>query len=603
MAEGTGTAVTDVRSGGQPLRPALSPIGAVLASCRTAFVGLGLVSGVINLLMLTGAVFMMQVYDRVLASRSVPTLLALGLIAGAAYLFQGGLDVLRARVLALIAERVDGEIGPRVHAAVVDLPLRLPQGSHEALQPFRNLEALRSFLAGPGPGALFDLPWMAVYLAVLFLLHAWIGWLTVAGAAILLGLMALAEVRSSRPAKAAIDAQSACNEAADAAQRAAEAVRAMGLLPELAARWGKAHATYRLAQRRASDVVGGLSAVARMLRLLLQSALLGLGCYLAIKGEISAGTIIAGSIIGARALAPVDQVIASWKASITARQAYRRLNALLALYPEAPRSFRLPAPQRSLVVEGMAVAAPGESRPIVRNISLRLEAGQALGVIGSSASGKSTLARALVGVWPPRLGKVMLDGAALDQWPPEALGPSIGYLPQDAQLLDGTVAENIARLRPNPPEDDVIAAAKAAGFHEQVLRLADGYNTRIGRAGARLSAGQKQRLGLARALYGNPFMIVLDEPNANLDAEGEAAVVAAIRGTKARGAIAVVIAHRPSAIAAVDLLLVMKDGEAAALGPKEEVLAGLAGGARRIVGARPQRPGLRVAQAGEGSIS
>jgi ATP-binding cassette subfamily C protein len=577
------------------LRPALSPIGGVLASCRPAFVGIGLVSGVINLLMLTGAVFMMQVYDRVLASRSVPTLLALGLIAGAAYLFQGGLEVLRARVLALIAEQVDGEIGPRVHAAVADLPLRMPQDSQEALQPFRQLEALRSFLAGPGPVALLDLPWMAAYLAVLFLLHAWLGWLTVAGAAILLWLTVLTEIRSSRPTKAAIDAQSACYEAADAAQRAAEAVRAMGLLPQLAARWDTMHTTHLLAQRHATDVVGGLSAVARTLRLVLQSALLGLGCYLAIRGEITAGTIIASSIIGARALAPVDQVIASWKASIAARQAYRRLNALLAVYPEAPQSFLLPAPQRSLVVEGVAVAAPGESKPIVRNLSLRLEAGQALGVIGSSASGKSSLARALVGVWPPRLGKVMLDGAALDQWSPDALGPSIGYLPQDVQLLDGTVAENIARLRSDAAEEDVIAAASAAGFHEQVLHLPDGYNTRIGRAGGRLSAGQRQRLGLARALYGNPFLVVLDEPNANLDAEGEAAVVAAVRAIKARRAIAVVIAHRPSAIAAVDLLLVMKEGEAVAFGPKEEVLAGL-------TGARPRRSGLRVAQAGEGSV-
>ena len=577
------------------MRSALSPIGAVLASCRTAFVGVALVSGAINLLMLTGAIFMMQVYDRVLASRSVPTLLALGLIAGAAYLFQGGLDVLRARVLALIAERVYGETGPRVHAAVADLPLRMPQGSQEALQPFRQLEALRSFLAGPGPVGLLDLPWMTVYLAVLFLLHAWLGWLTVAGAAILLWLTVLTEIRSSGPAKVAIDTQSACYEAADAAQRAAEAVRAMGLLPQLAARWETVHAAHLLAQRHATDVVGGLSAVARTLRLVLQSGLLGLGCYLAIRGEITAGTIIASSIIGARALAPVDQVIASWKGSIAARQAYRRLNALLALHPGAPSSFRLPPPQRSLVVEGATVTAPGEATPIVRNLSLRLEAGQALGVIGSSASGKSTLARALVGVWPLRLGKVMLDGAALDQWSPAALGPSIGYLPQDAQLLDATVAETIARLRSDAADEDVIAAARAAGFHEQVLRLPDGYNTRIGRAGARLSAGQRQRLGLARALYGNPFLIVLDEPNANLDAEGEAAVVAAIRGIKARGAIAVVIAHRPSAIAAVDLLLVMKEGEAAAFGPKEEVLAGL-------TGVRPRRSGLRMAQAGEGSV-
>jgi ATP-binding cassette subfamily C protein len=587
--------VTDANGGRRP-SPGPSPIGAVLASCRTAFVGLGLVSGIINLLMLTGAIFMMQVYDRVLASQSVPTLIALALMAAAAYLFQGSLDILRARVLALIAERVDGEIGPKVHAAVVDLPLRLQSGSQEALQPFRHLEALRSFLAGPGPVALFDMPWMPIYLAVCFLLHAWLGWLALCGAVALVLLTLLTEVKSREPAKAALDAQSARNAAADAAQRNAEVVRAMGLLPSLAARWEKAHETYLLAQRRANHVVGGLSATAKMLRFVLQSALLGVGAYLAIRGQVTAGTVIAGSIIGSRALAPVDQALGNWKGFVAARQGYQRLKMLLALYPEQQKAFALPAPARSLVVEGLTVAAPGSSKPIMRRLSLRLEAGQALGIIGPSASGKSTLARALVGVWPPRLGKVMLDGATLDQWTPDALGHSLGYLPQDVQLFDGTVAENIARLCPEPPHDAVIAAAKAAGFHDQVLRLAEGYNTRIGLGGAHLSAGQKQRLGLARALYCDPFLVVLDEPNANLDPDGEAAVTAAIRGLKARGTIAVVIAHRPSALAAVDLILVLKDGEAAAFGPKEQVLARMAETARQIRARPPRGDGLRVVQ-------
>jgi ATP-binding cassette subfamily C protein len=595
--------VTDIKARGRTSPSAHSPVGAVLASCRTAFVGIGLVSGVINLLMLTGAVFMMQVYDRVLGSQSVPTLVALALIALAAYLFQGSLDILRARVLALIAERVDGEIGPKVHAAVVDLPLRLQHNSQETLQPFRHLDALRGFLAGSGPAALLDLPWMPIYLAVCFLLHAWLGWLALCGVAILVVLTLITEVASRKPAKAALDAQSARNAAADAAQRNAEVVRAMGLLPALAVRWEQAHEACLLAQRRANYVVGGLSAAARAFRLVLQSAVLGLGCYLAILGQISAGTIIAASIIGARALAPVDQTIASWKASIAARQAYQRLNLLLALYANEAKAFALPPPARSLTVEGLTVAAPGSSKPIVRRISLRLEAGQALGIIGPSASGKSTLARALVGVWPPQHGKVMLDGVALDQWGPDALGPSIGYLPQDVQLFDGTVAENIARLCAEPAQQAVIAAAKAAGFHEQVLRLGDGYNTRIGQGGAHLSAGQKQRLGLARALYGDPFLVVLDEPNANLDAEGEAAVTAAIRGLRARGAIAVVIAHRPSALAAADLLLVMKEGEAVAFGPKEQVLATLARNTRHVLAPRQRGDGLRVVQSTEGGVS
>jgi ATP-binding cassette subfamily C protein len=592
--------VSNAKAKGRPAPPR-NRIAGVLGSCRAAFVGIGLVSGVINLLTLTGALFMMQVYDRVLGSQSVPTLVALSLIAVAAYLFQGWLDILRARVLALIGERVDAEIGPKLHAAVVDLPLRVEHSNQEPLHPFRQLEALRSFLSGAGPVALLDMPWMPLYLVVCFLLHPWLGFLTLAGALVLVLLTLLTELRSKTPAKAAIEAQSARNQAADAAQRGAEVVRAMGMLPALAARWEKAHERYLSAQRRANYVVGGLSATARMLRLILQSALLGLGGYLAIRGQISTGTIIACSIIGSRALAPVDQAIASWKASVAARQGYHRLKMLLDLYPDVAKPFALPAPSKSLVVEGLTVAAPGTSKPIVRRISLRLQAGQALGIIGPSASGKSTLARAIVGVWPPQVGKVTLDGANLDQWAPDALGPSIGYLPQDVQLLDGSVAENIARFSTEPDPEAVIAAATAAGFHEQVLALQDGYNTRIGLSGAHLSAGQKQRLGLARALYRNPFLVVLDEPNANLDAEGEAAVAAAISALRARGAIAVVIAHRPSAIAAVDLVLAMKEGEAVAFGPKEEVLAKTVRNARQILGRVPQRShGLQVVQGSEG---
>ena len=580
------------------------PLRTVMASCRAAFIGIGLVSGVVNLLMLTSAIFMMQVYDRVLGSQSVPTLVALSLIAIAAYLFQGWLDILRSRVLALIGERVDGEIGPRVHAAVVDLPLHAQQTNQEPLQPFRQLEALRSFLAGAGPVAFFDMPWMPIYLVVCFLLHPWIGWLTLGGAVVLMLLTLLTEVRSKGPSRTALEALSARNAAADAAQRSAEVVRAMGMLPALAARWEKTHESYLLAQRRANHVVGGLSATAKMFRFTLQSALLGLGGYLAIRGQITAGTIIAGSIIGSRALAPVDQAIASWKSFVGARQGYHRLKMLLALYPDQPKPFALPAPSKTLRVQGLTVAAPGTSKPIVRHLSLGLEAGQALGIIGPSAAGKSTLARALVGVWPPQVGKVMLDGAALDQWAPEALGPSIGYLPQDVQLFDGTVAENIARFAVEADPKAAIAASMAAGLHEQVLALQNGYDTRIGLGGAQLSAGQKQRLGLARALYGSPFLVVLDEPNSNLDAEGEAAVGAAIHGVKARGAIAVVIAHRPSAIAAVDLILVMRKGEGVAFGPKEEVLARTVQNAPQILDRPPQRgDGAAVRQAAGGGAT
>jgi ATP-binding cassette subfamily C protein len=506
-----GEAVADTKVRGRASSLRRSQIAAVLGSCRGAFIGIGVVSGIINVLMLTSSLFMMQVYDRVLGSQSVPTLVALSLIAVAAYLFQGWLDILRGRVLALIGERVDAEIGPKVHAAVVDLPLRTPNANQEALQPFRQLEALRSFLAGAGPVALFDMPWMPIYLAVCFLFHPWLGWLTLGGALVLVVLTLITEVKSKGPAKIAMDAQSLRNAAADAAQRGAEVVRAMGMFPALAARWDKAHEGYLLAQRRANHVVSGLSATAKMFRFILQSTLLGMGGYLAIRGQISSGTIIAGSILGSRALAPVDQAIASWKAFMAARQGYQRLKMLLALYPDREKPFALPQPSKNLIVEGLAVAAPGTSKPIVRRLSLKLEAGQALGIIGPSASGKSSLARAIVGVWPPQSGKVM-----------------------------------------------------------------------------------------ARALYGNPFLIVLDEPNSNLDAEGEAAVGAAITALKARGAIAVVIAHRPSAIAAVDLILVMKEGEAVAFGPKEEVLARTVQNARQILGRPAQRADGRMLQGADG---
>ena len=380
--------MADSKVRGRGSAPPPSPVAAVLASCRGAFIGISLVSGIINVLMLTSSLFMMQVYDRVLGSQSVPTLVALSAIAIAAYLFQGWLDILRMRVLALIGERVDGEIGPKVHAAVIDLPLRTPQANQEALQPFRQLEALRSFLAGAGPVALFDMPWMPIYLAVCFLFHPWLGWLTLGGALVLVILTLLTEVKSKGPAKAAAEAQSARNAAADAAQRGAEVVRAMGMFPALAARWEKAHESYLLAQRRANHVVGGLSATAKMFRFVLQSALLGMGGYLAIRGQISSGTIIAGSILGSRALAPVDQAIASWKTFVAARQGYQRLKMMLALYPDRQEPFALPAPSRSLVAQNLSVAAPGTSNPIVRRLSLKLEAGQALGIIGPSGVGQ-----------------------------------------------------------------------------------------------------------------------------------------------------------------------------------------------------------------------
>jgi PrtD family type I secretion system ABC transporter len=531
-----------------------------------------MISGIINVLMLTGSLFMMQVYDRVLGSHSIPTLVLLSLMATAAYMFQGGLDVVRTRVLGLIGERIDEEVAPKVHDAVIDLPLRMKRGENEAMQPFRDVDAIRGFVSGPGPVAMFDIPWMPIYLIFLFLLHWSLFAATVVGALVLIALTWLTDFKSKDPTKAALEAQSIRNQTADASQRGAEAVRAMGLRPVMAARWQAKHQQYMAMQRRVTFITTGIAGASKVVRMILQSAMLGLGALLAIKGEISSGAIIAGTILSGRALAPIDQAIGAWKGLVSARQAHERLAKLLGLYPDKPDVFKLPVPVQSITVENLLVGAPGGRVPIVKRANFEVRAGQALGVIGPSASGKTTLIRALIGVWTPLGGRVLLDGAVIDQWDPDALGASIGYLPQDVQLFDGTIAENISRFNEDPSSDAVIAAARAASFHDHVVAFPDGYNTRVGQAGAHLSAGQRQRLGLARALYNDPFLVVLDEPNANLDAEGEASVVEAIKAVQARKGVAIVIAHRPSAVAAVDLILAMKHGEMVAFGPRDEVL-------------------------------
>jgi ATP-binding cassette subfamily C protein len=444
------------------------------------------------------------------------------------------------------------------------------------------------------------MPWLPIYLTIRYLFHPLLGYAATLAAFLLLCITALTDLRGSGPTRRALEAQSRRNQLADAGQRGAEVIRAMGMMPALAGRWREMHMQHLTAQRRASFIIGGLWSLARASRMVVQSCMLGLGAYLAIEGEISGGTIIAVSILASRALAPVDQAIASWRGFVAARQGYGRLRQLLAGSGGEAGEFELPPPLRSLSAEALFVGAPGVSKPIIRNIGFRLEAGQSLGIIGASASGKSTLARALVGVWAPLSGKVMLDGAELGHWPAGRLGPHIGYLPQDVQLFDGSIAENIARFQRPLDSEAALSAARAAGFHEQILTLPEGYETRIGLGAMELSAGQKQRLGLARALFGDPFLVVLDEPNSNLDAEGERALKAAIAGVGARGGIAVVIAHRTSIIAAVSLVAMMRGGETAAIGPREDVLARpvhLAGAAPRRNAAIVER--LQMAEPGE----
>jgi ATP-binding cassette subfamily C protein len=538
-----------------------------------------LFSGAINLLALTGSVFMLQVYDRVIPSRSVPTLIGLALVTAGLYAFQGLLDLIRTRMMVRIGASLHEQLSERVFDTIVRLPL--VRRSADGLQPMRDLDQIRAFFSGAGPLALFDLPWMPLYLAICFIIHPLIGWTALGGALVLLSLTLLTEILSRRHSSVLVRSAGTRHARADAGRRNAEVIGAMGMAPHIRAAWHDAGRELLRAQESVSDVTGGFGAASKVLRMALQSAVLGVGAYLVIHGEATGGIIIAASILSARALAPVDLAISNWKGFVGARQSWGRLKEILVAVPSRTELLPLRQPTSSLSVEMVSVAPPGEQRMVVQGVSFALQSGSALGILGPSGSGKSCLARALVGTWSPVRGKVRLDHAALDQWTPEALGQHVGYLPQTVELLDGSVGQNICRFRTGDDPDLAIQAAMAAGVHELILRLPHGYETQIGEGGAALSGGQRQRIGLARALYGNPFLVVLDEPNSNLDDLGEQALLEAISAIKERGGIAVIIAHRSSVLAAVDKVLVMAGGEAKAFGPRDEVM-------RRIV--QPVRP-------------
>jgi ATP-binding cassette, subfamily C, type I secretion system permease/ATPase len=552
--------------------PVRSELAGALAACRGAFYGTALISGMSNILMLTGAMFMLEIYDRVLPSRSMPTLVGLLVLAATLFAALGVLDAIRGRILVRIGGSLDETLSGRVYDSLMRLPLKVGALS-DGTQPLRDLDSIRSYLSGLGPVALFDLPWIPLYLAICFAFHPLIGVTALAGAIILIVLTLLTEILMRAPTKAATEAAVVRNVLAEASRRNAEALVAMGMASRIATRWSEANRQYMRSQQEASDLGGGLGAISKVLRMMLQAGVLAVGAYLVIHQEASAGIIIAGSILSARALAPVDLAIANWKGFVAARQSWYRLNKLLTVSPAQLAPMQLQAPVQRLTVESISVSPPGILKIVVQDISFELNAGQGLGVIGPSGSGKSSLVRALVGVWQPVRGNVRLDGAALNQWSPDALGHHVGYLPQDVELLAGTVAENIARFEPEPDTEAVITAAKAVGVHELIVRLPSGYDTPIGEQGSALSAGQAQRIALARALYRNPFLVVLDEPNSNLDSEGEEALTQAILGIRERNGIVVVVAHRPSAIAGVDRLLMMSQGRAQAIGQKDEVLS------------------------------
>ena len=536
--------------------------------------GVGVFTGVLNLLALTGSFYMLQVYDRVLPSRSIPTLVGLSLLLAGLYCIYGLLDVIRLRVMNRVSVRIDNDLRGRVFAALYEAPGADRSGT-EGTRSVWALDQIRNFLTGLGPTAIFDVLWTPVYIGAVWLLNPLLGLVALIGVIGLMLVTLLTELLTARPMQEMAAANAARMAFSEATRRNAEVVRAMGLGGTLLRRWHIISRRHLASHLQVSDAVTALGAVSKMSRLALQSAVLGVGAYLVIEGQMTAGAIIAASIIAARALAPIEISIAHWRGFVSARQGYLLLKTVCAERGEGAY-VSLPTPRHELTVTNLTVAAPGSDKPIIHDINFELEAGDGLGVIGPSASGKSTLARALVGAWGGAEGSehaVRLDGAALDQWPLAQLGRNIGYLPQDMELFAGTIAENVSRFDPDATDAEIIAATTVAGVHEMIVGLEEGYQTQIGESGQILSGGQRQRIALARALYGNPFLVVLDEPNSNLDAKGDNSLTQAIMSVRRRGGIVIVVAHRASALTAVDKAMVIADGHVAAFGPKHLVLS------------------------------
>jgi PrtD family type I secretion system ABC transporter len=534
-----------------------------LSGLRRTLLGVALFSAVVNVLMLTGPVFMLQVYDRVLASGSRETLVTLFVLVAVLFLIMGVVDHARSRALARVGARFHARLDRRVS----DAALRDGDGSGT-----RDLDAIQKALAGTAPFAFFDMPWTPVFIALIFAIHWQLGILAVAGG-VALTVLALLNQRASRAPLLRLQARTAAAETMqETLRRERDVIEGVGMRRPALDRLGDLRTDQTDASVQVSDATGGYGVFSKTMRLFLQSAILALGAWLAVGGDITPGMMIAVAILFGRALAPLEQGIAQWSAVARALRGWHALRALLERQPEEPRRTALPRPESHLAVEDVTAFAPGREEPILVRTSFEVSPGTALGVIGPSASGKSTLARLLVGVWSPRAGRISLGGASIDQFSIEDRARNVGYLPQDVGLIDGNVAENIARLAPEVDDDAVIRAATAAGAHELILRLPQGYDTPVGPRGAALSGGQRQRIALARALYGDPVLVVLDEPNASLDAEGERALIEAVAGLKREGRAVVVMAHRPSAIAACDTLVVLDGGSMRFYGPRDQVL-------------------------------
>ena len=545
-----------------------SELNKELGRNRGLLLSIGLFSIFVNLLMLTGPIFMLQVYDRVLSSGSEETLLALFLLMFALYAIMGVLDYIRGRISARVGANFQAGLDNRVFGAQINRSLQ----TSSQTSSLADLETIQKFFSSPVVFAFFDIPWAPIFIVAIFILHPWLGWVAVAGASILIAVTLLSQLLTKRLVLEANQTSARGNAYSEDIRIHRELVLGLGMMGAVLRKWQDVRENALAKQILSSDRTGAFAAFSKSFRFFLQSTILALGAYLSLQGEITAGAMIAASIMLGRALTPIEQVIGQWPIVLRTRQGWNSLNELLKAVPAMPTLTKLPRPRAMLEVERASVIPPGAKEPTLKAVSFKLQPGQVLGVIGQSASGKSSLARILTGIWRPVSGKVRLDGATLDQFETDSLGRHIGYLPQDVTLFSATIADNIARLSPDAKSEDIVAAAKMAGAHEMILQLADGYNTMVNAQGGTLSGGQKQRIGLARAMFLEPVILVLDEPNSNLDSPGTLALNTAIRSIKSAGGSVIIMAHRPAALAECDLVLILEHGAVKAFGPRDDVL-------------------------------
>ena len=574
------------------LKTPKNEIAQALTEFRGAFRTVGVFSAIINLMLLVPSLYMLQVYDRVLASRNETTLLMLTLMVLGAFLFMSALEFVRSFVLIRVGAQLDMKLNKRIYTAAFEQNLKKAGGN--AGQALQDLTTIRQFLTGNGLFAFFDAPWFPVYLAVIFMFSTSLGVFALCGTIVLIVLAYVNEAVSKKPMLEASNMSIAAGNLATNNLRNAEVIEAMGMLPNLMARWFKLHGRFLQLQADASEKAGIIAAVTKFVRVSMQSLILGYGALLVLDGKMTGGMMIVASVLMGRALSPVEQLIGVWRTWSGTRSAYKRLNELLTANPPRRTGMSLPKPLGQLSVEGVTAAPPGSALAVIKNLNFSIVPGDVLGIIGPSGAGKSTLARLLVGVWPSAMGKVRLDGADVYQWNKDELGPHIGYLPQDIELFAGTVSENIARFGEVDPEK-VVLAAKRSGVHEMILQFPLGYDTPLGDGGAGLSGGQKQRIGLARAMYDDPSLLVLDEPNSNLDEVGEQALVDAIVDFRNRGKTLVLITHRSSAIGVTNKLLLLRGGIAEMFGPTAKVLTDLTTAAQQ---AQASKPGTAIAVPG-----